>query len=88
MWMLLLESFASHMNQKEEESNYAPNGSCGELRTLAGVDPMNGGLNGDANNKENGVVGAIETYKKSDHGKRNTSDGFNFWLEYLRKLGW
>jgi hypothetical protein len=57
------------------------------VRTLAGVDPMNGGLNGDANNKENGV-GAIETYKKSDHGKSNTSDGFNFWLEYLRKLGW
>jgi hypothetical protein len=49
---------------------------------------MNGGLNGDGNNEENGVVGAIETYKKSDHGKSNTGDGFNFWLEYLRKLGW
>jgi hypothetical protein len=48
---------------------------------------MNGGLNSDANNKENGV-GAIETYEKSDHGKSNTSDGFNIWLEYLKKLGW
>ncbi len=52
------------------------------------MDPMNGGLNGDANKKENGVVGAIEAYKKSDHGKSNTRDAFNFRLEYLRKLGW